>query len=183
MLLLSRALHDQIKDHNLIDPDRSTDYLDLICLFFILEAITSISIWSRKSHLHKSSSPGPNQRFRIRDFNLYVTCRARYTKFLCCILKWSPLIYESCKSYFKSILATFSIFIQIINHVYATNEPEIRVELKIKDKRLLSRNPQSAHDFYLTTLCIAQSPKGSNKVKSINSILGSWWYRGSSASF
>ena len=39
MLLLSRAQRDQIKDHNLIDPDRSTDYLDLIWLFFILEAI------------------------------------------------------------------------------------------------------------------------------------------------
>ena len=34
VLLLSRAQHDQIKDHNLIDPDRSTDYLDLIWLFF-----------------------------------------------------------------------------------------------------------------------------------------------------
>ena len=83
--------------------------------------------------------------------------------------KMIPLIYESC---FKSILATFSIFIQIINHVYATNEPEIRVEPKIKDKRLLSRNPQSAHDFYLN-FCIAQSPKGSNEVKSFNFISGS----------
>ena len=152
MLLLLRAQRDQIKDHNLIDPDRSTDYLDLIWLFSILEPVTYslFRFESRKSHLHKSSSPGPNQRFRIRDFNLYVTCRARYTKFLCCILKWS-LWFTNHVNRFKSILFSFSIFIQFINHVYATNKPKIRVELKIKDKRLLSRNPQSAHDFYLTS--------------------------------
>ena len=81
MLLLSRAQHDQIKDHNLIDPDRSTDYLDLICLFFILEAIT-YSVF--RFEVGKATYTKVQAQDQIRDFVseilIYMSHAARATR-------------------------------------------------------------------------------------------------------
>ena len=79
MLLLSRAQHDQIKDHNLIDPDRSTDYLDLICL--ILEAIT-YSLF--RFEVGKATYTKVQAQDQIRDFVseilIYMSHAARVTR-------------------------------------------------------------------------------------------------------
>ena len=67
--------------------------------------------------------------------------------------KMIPLIYESCKSFQKYTCYIFNIYTDhkpCIRYEWTRNPRPACVEPKIKDKRLLSRNPQSAHDFYLT---------------------------------
>ena len=79
MLLLSRAQRDQIKDHNLIDLDRSTDYLDLIWLFFILESIRYSLFQVGKATYTKVQAQDQIKDF-VSEILIYMSHAARPTR-------------------------------------------------------------------------------------------------------